>query len=134
MLGWVFLSIALLCASAIAAAFFFRSDRIAVGIGVSARRLACVVGVLASAAALLDPSISSLKGAWPLPIGELHAGLDSLSAFFLLCIFVVSGLITVYGAGYLRACIGQRRLAPALIFFNLLIAAMAGLVIARDGI
>jgi hydrogenase-4 component B len=134
MLGWVFLSIALLSASGIAAAFFFRSDRIALGIGTAGSVLACAIGVLASVAALLESSVSSLRSAWPLPIGELHVGLDSLSAFFLLCIFVVSGLITVYGAGYLRAYIGQRRLAPALTFFNLLIAAMAGLVIARDGI
>ncbi len=67
-------------------------------------------------------------------MGELHVGLDPLSSFFLLCIFTVSGLAAIYGLGYLPAYIGNRRLAPAVVFFNVLVAAMVAVVLARDGI
>jgi hydrogenase-4 component B len=67
-------------------------------------------------------------------MGEFHVGLDPLSAFFLLCIFLVSGLAALYGSSYLRSYLGKRRLAPALVFFNLLVATMAMLVLARDGV
>ena len=67
-------------------------------------------------------------------MGEFHVGLDPLSAFFLLCVFLVSGLAALYGSSYLRTYIGKRRLAPPLMFFNLLVATMALLVVARDGV
>jgi hydrogenase-4 component B len=134
MLEGILLSIAVVLAGAVAAAVFARSDRTALGIGTAGGVLACVLGLPVSLAALLQGDQSSLRGSWTLPVGELHVGLDSLSAFFLVCIFLVSGVVAIYAVGYLRAYIGKRRLAPALAFFNLLVAAMAGLVIARDGI
>jgi hydrogenase-4 component B len=67
-------------------------------------------------------------------LGEPHVALDGLSAFFLVCVFGVSGLAAVYGSGYLPAFGGRRRLGPAVALFNLLVASMAGLVIARDGV
>ncbi len=134
MLGWIGLSIGLLIGSALGAAVAFRADRSSLAIGTAGSILACVTGAAASIAALVSSLEESFLADWPLPIGEIHVGLDSLSAFFLACIFVISGLVTVYGAGYLRPYIGKRRLAPALTFFNLLVAAMVALVIARDGI
>ncbi|MBI5867347.1 MAG: hypothetical protein HZB43_03525 [candidate division Zixibacteria bacterium] len=134
MLGWIGLSIALLIASALGAAVAFRADRSSLAIGTTGSILACVIGAAASISALVSGLEQSFLAGWPLPIGQIHLGLDSLSAFFLTCIFVISGLVTVYGAGYLQAYIGKRRLAPALTFFNLRVAAMVALVIARDGI
>jgi hydrogenase-4 component B len=133
-LSVVLVSIVLLCGTGLAAVIAGRSDRIALILSTGASVLACSAGAIAALAALIDGKQASLKAAWPLPIGQLHVALDALSSFFLVCVFVVSGLSAVYGAGYLRAYIGKRPLAPALFFFNLLVAAMAALVIARDGI
>jgi hydrogenase-4 component B len=126
--------IALLCASAIIAAMAGRSDRAALAVGTAGALVACAGGAGAALVALLRGERSALRAAWSIPVGELHVALDALSAFFLLCVFIVSGLAALYGAGYLEDAIGKRRLAPAVFFFNLLVAAMAALVIARDGI
>jgi hydrogenase-4 component B len=134
MLGLVLLSVALLLASGIAAALVGRSDRAALSIGTVGGALSCALGAVAAFAALLGGDESSLKAAWSLPVGELHVALDPLSSFFLVCVFLVSGLSAVYGGGYLGASVGKRRLAPALFFFNLLVASMAVVTVARDGI
>src|SRR5215813_12920084 len=134
MLTVILLSVALLCASAVVSALAGRSDRSALGIGTAGSVLACAAGATAALAALLGGEKSSLRATWPLPLGELHVALDALSSFFLVCVFLVSGLAALYGGGYLRAYIGKRRLAPALFFFNLLVASMAVVAIARDGI
>lgn len=134
MLTIVLWAIGLLCAAAAAAILAGRSDRAALALATAGSVLACSAGTVASFAALLEGARSSGTAAWPLPAGALHVGLDPLSSFFLLCVFVVSGFAAIYGSGYLKKDIGRRRLAPALAFFNLLVAAMAALVIARDGI
>ena len=134
MLGLILLSVAFLCASALAAVLVGRSDRAALSIGTIGSSLSCALGVAAAFAALIGGEESSLKATWSLPVGELHVALDPLSSFFLVCVFLVSGLSAVYGGGYLRARIGKRRLAPAVFFFNLLVASMALVTVARDGI
>ena len=134
MLTVILLSIACLCAAGLFSLFAGHSDRAALAIGTVGSALACLVGVAASLSALIDGEERSLRAAWPLPVGELHVALDALSSFFLVCVFLVSGLAAVYGGGYLRPYIGKRRLAPALFFFNLLVASMAVVAIARDGI
>ena len=101
-------------------------------VGTAGGVAACAVGLGAAVRALLQGGTEALRHPWPLPLGEIHVGLDALSAFFLVCVFLVSGLAAVYGFGYLRALAGGRRLAAPAFFFNLLVAAMAGVVIARD--
>ena len=113
---------------------FGRRDRAALAVGTTGAIVASVVGAAASLLALRNGATFVWRARLSLPIGELRAGIDPLSAFFALCICVVSGLAAVYGAGYLRAYFGKRRVAPAIVFFNLLLAAMLGVVLARDGV
>ena len=134
MLGLILLSVGLLCASALAAVLVGRSDRAALWIGTVGGALSCALGAAAALGALLGGEASSLKAAGSLPVGELHVALDALSSFFLLCVFLVSAISAVYGGSYLGAYIGKRRVAPALFFFNILVASMAVVAIARDGI
>jgi hydrogenase-4 component B len=134
MLGAILLAIALLCLSAFACVLLARFDRMSFAIGTAGSVTACLTGAIASLVALLARTESAFHGTWSLPLGEPHVALDPLSAFFLLCVFVVSGLAAVYASGYLPASLGKRRLYPAAALFNLLIASMAGLVIARDGV
>jgi formate hydrogenlyase subunit 3/multisubunit Na+/H+ antiporter MnhD subunit len=134
MLGTILFAIALLCLSALAAAVLTRFDRSSLAVGTAGSTIASLTGAIGALVALLHGEHSALRGAWSLPLGEPHVALDALSAFFLLCVFVVSGLASLYASGYLVSYLGKRRLGAALAFFNLLIASMAGLVIARDGI
>jgi hydrogenase-4 component B len=130
----VLLAIALVAATALFSAAAARWERSALAVSTAASVAACVLGATSSLRMLLGGDRFSWRGAWPLPVGELHLGVDPLSAFFLLCIFTVSGLAALYGGSYMRAYLGRRRIAPALIFFHLLVASMAVLVVARDGI
>ncbi len=134
MLTIVLLSIAGLCAAALASLLTGRSDRAALSVGTIGSAVACTVGMAASIAALIGRERTSLRASWPLPVGELHVEMDPLSSFFLVCVFLVSGLAAVYGGGYLRPYIGRRRLAPALFFFNLLIASMAIVTISSSSL
>jgi hydrogenase-4 component B len=135
MLLWLGSATGLLVASAVVAALFGRSDRAALVVGTGGAVAACALGVFASCRALiLDLPGESLRIAWAAPIREIRVGVDPLSSFFALCVFLVSGLAAVYGAGSLRSYVGVRRLAPAVVFFNLLVAAMAAVVVARDGL
>jgi hydrogenase-4 component B len=127
-------SIGALCASALMSAIVGRRDRAALWVGSIGCMAGCLGGIVASLMALGRGTEESIKASWSIPIGGFHVGLDWLSSFFLLCIFVVSGLSAVYGIGYMQSYLGKRRLAPAVAFFNFLVAAMVVIVIARDGV
>jgi hydrogenase-4 component B len=133
-LALIFVAVAILGVTVISTALLARSDHVVLWVGTAGSTLGCILGTVLSILALISDSEESLRVTWTIPIGEFHVGIDPLTAFFLLCIFVVSGLATVYGSSYLRGYLGKRRLAPALVFFNLLVAAMATLVLARDGV
>ena len=126
--------IGLLVATALVAALLARADRAAIALGTAGGVGACAVGAGLAVYALLSGEVASQRAPWPIPLGEYHVGLDGLSAFFLLCVFVVSGLGALYGAGYLKAYVGRRSVAPAIAFYSLLVASMAMVVIARDGV
>ncbi len=131
----VLFAIAILVIGAAATALCGRRDRAALGVGTTFAAAASLLGVCASLGALFGaPGTATVAASWPAPVGELRVGVDALSAYFLLCVFTVSGLSAVYGAGYLRPLAGQHRLAPVVAFYQALVAAMALVVIARDGV
>jgi hydrogenase-4 component B len=111
-----------------------RSNRVALATGTVACAVASIIGVVAAGHLLLFGGAAEMQASWHVPVGELRVGVDALSAFFLLCIYLVSGLAAVYGAGYLGRHAHDRTLAPALFFFALLVAAMTGVALARDGV
>jgi formate hydrogenlyase subunit 3/multisubunit Na+/H+ antiporter MnhD subunit len=93
---------------------------------------ACVLGTIPAMRALLGGSISPLSLAWSVPYGAFSVGLDALSAVFLIAIFALAALSAVYGAAYVRAS----GYAPARswFFFNMLVAGMVLLLIARNAV
>ena len=71
--------------------------------------------------------------AWTLPFGACEIALDPLSLFFLIPIFLVFPAGSLYALGYWPAA-SKRRSEPAVTFFyGLLAAAMAWVVLARNG-
>jgi len=130
----ILIAIALLFVSGLIAAALGRYDRLALGVGTLGSAAACAIGLFGSVKALLEAQETAYRYLWTLPVGELHFAVDALSAFFLICIFLVSGLSVVYGGGYLKSYIGKQKVAPAVFWFSILVAAMALVAIARDGI
>jgi hydrogenase-4 component B len=126
--------LALLLGSALAAVLAGRRDLLGLRIGSAGAVGASLVGAAAAVDQILTGGAVTARAPWRLPLGSVAVGLDPLSAFFLLCVCVVAGLAAVYGAGYLAAYAGKRRLGAAAAFFNLLVAAMVGVVLARDGV
>lgn len=130
-------ALALLLASALAALLLLRRDGAALAAGSFGALAACAVGLSGAGLALfggVGRGAADLRLAWSLPVGGFHLGVDALSAFFLLCVFLVAGLAALYGRGYLAGYAGQRRLAVPAALFNLLVASMAGVALARDGV
>jgi formate hydrogenlyase subunit 3/multisubunit Na+/H+ antiporter MnhD subunit len=133
MLG-LFIALGLLVVSGLAALVLSHRDRWALAVGSVGALVGCGIGTVTAVAALLRHETISARWSWSLPVGELHIGLDALSSFFLACLFLLSGLAALFGWGYLQSYIGEKRLAPAVALFNWLVAAMASLVVARDGV
>ena len=70
---------------------------------------------------------------WP-SVGNAFIGLDALSAFFLVPVFLVGGLCSVYGLGYRPRSRYPRSARRIEAFWGLLMAGMALLVIARHSL
>ena len=137
---WPFaLAMAIQLASGIAALLFRRSNRVALAIGSAGSFIASLIGVTAAGQLLLSGGSAVAAMPWQLPVGELLVGVDALSAFFLLCIYLVSGLSAVYAAGYFgdpsdSKAVAPKAVAPMVFSFALLVVSMAGITLARDGV
>ena len=98
----------------------------------------CITGLTGAALSLAGTGIPSLllkwSIPWALPWGHFYVSIDKLSAFFLLPVFIVPMLGSVYGLGYWRQSEHQENGRRLGVFFGLLTASMAMVVIARDGL
>ena len=94
----------------------------------------CVIGLWPACHGLLGGGIESFRMAWAVPGGEFYVRLDALSSFFLIPIFVLSALAAVYGGNYLLAYRDRKTLGPSWLFYNLFVAAMALVVVARQAV
>jgi hydrogenase-4 component B len=70
--------------------------------------------------------------AWPVAI-QLSVGLDGLSAFFLVPVFLIGGLGSLYGLGYWRQREHPRSGGKLRLFWGLLMLGMTLLVVSRHG-
>jgi len=88
------------------------------------------IGLVFSVQALVQNLTLTKSFGILLPSLSLTFGIDALSAFFLVAIFGLSLLTSLYAWGYLE---NQDLLLPSLPFFPLLVASMAAVVTAQDG-
>jgi formate hydrogenlyase subunit 3/multisubunit Na+/H+ antiporter MnhD subunit len=82
---------------------------------------------------LADGRIASVRIPWHVPLGSFNMLLDPLAALFVVPIAVVGALAAVYGSGYLQAHHTDRNLGVSWFLFNVLLASMLLVVLARNG-
>jgi formate hydrogenlyase subunit 3/multisubunit Na+/H+ antiporter MnhD subunit len=130
------IAVGILLLGGIAALLTNRSPRLATLSGVVAAVLGCAVGGFAALQHLLsDQSNSdSIRTAWAIPFGSFYVARDNLSSFFLLALFGLSAVAAIYGSGYMWTYRNRKSLGTHWFFFNLLIAAIAFVLIARNGV
>ncbi|HZP43698.1 MAG TPA: proton-conducting transporter membrane subunit [Candidatus Binatia bacterium] len=102
-------------------------------VGVGGAIAGCALGLVAAVRVLLGTPAAPLHLAWSVPYGAFALALDPLSAFFLVPIFALSGLAALYGAEYLGGR-GDVRATVSWLFFDVLVASMAAVVVARNAV
>jgi len=128
------IAIAGLIATGLAAAALAPWPRLGQRVGQGGTILACGLGLAPAVTTLAGGGRLELLAPWSMVGGSFHLLIDPLAALFLLPIFGVSALGALYGAGYLRHHEGHQSLGPVWLFLDLLIASMAMVVAAHDGL
>ncbi len=131
----LFVSMGVLAAGGLSALLAARSPRLASILGVSGAVSGSLLGLVAVGRFLLSGAAElSYRGAWPVPGASLALALDPLAALFLLPTFVVGALCALYGHEYLLASHSAARAGRASFFFNILLASIAAVFLARNAV
>jgi hydrogenase-4 component B len=126
-----FLSVVLICFGGFAALFIWRQFVWMKIIAVSLISIGCVVGLIDALAKLMHPGSFAASFEY-LKLFSLSFQIDGLSAFFLVAIFAVCLLATIYSFHYLNNPDKALRSAANYLFFSLLIVSMALVVTAAN--
>src|SRR5262249_40348680 len=99
--------------------------------------LGCSLGLLGIGVFCATGESEGLVLPWAIPSGELgdfRVAVDALSALFLVPIFLIALLGSIYGEGYWKQREHPTNGRKLRLFYGLLPAGMALLVIARNGV
>jgi formate hydrogenlyase subunit 3/multisubunit Na+/H+ antiporter MnhD subunit len=124
----------LLIASGILALLTGRTARVSTVVGVAGAVVGCGLGLVPVINALAHGTTESVRRTWDVPYGSFSLELDPLSAFFLVPILSLSALAAIYGGRYLLEYRERKGLGAAWFFYNLLVASMVMVVLARNGV
>jgi formate hydrogenlyase subunit 3/multisubunit Na+/H+ antiporter MnhD subunit len=116
------------------ALIFQRNHSIASKFGVTGPVLACGIGLIPVIQVLSGGTIDPIQASWSMPLGAFSLGIDGLSAFFLMPILGLGALSAIYGLGYLRPYREQKSLGASWFQFNVLVASMMLVVLARNAL
>src|SRR5664280_400699 len=130
----ILLAVSILVLSGFLALLLGRQARRATVVGVGGAVLGCLIGLVPTASVLLTGRVETWRGAWQVPLGSFFVQMDALSAFFLLPILGLSVVAALYGGQYLMAYRSRKDLGAAWFFFNLLVASMVMVALARNGV
>jgi hydrogenase-4 component B len=117
--------------SGIAALLLGRAPRAATVAGAGGAVAGCVLGLMAAVPVLLGGPEEGSRFGWDAAHGSFAVGVDPLSAFFLVPVLGLGALAAVYGGNYLLAYRAEKSLGPPWFFFNVFVAGMALVLIAR---
>jgi hydrogenase-4 component B len=129
----LWLAVGLCASSGLVGALFPRGSSMA-------QRLPVWMVVVGSASGLAAGLMTFVVGArsvahpWPVPGGEISLRIDALAAMFLIQIFLVAALGSIYGLGYWADDAHRATARKVRIFFGLVTAGMALLVVASNAV
>ena len=93
-----------------------------------------VLGLAGSIMTVVTGSSGIFQLAWTLPFGHMEFGIDPLSAWFLLPIFLIPGCASLYACSYWHAGQHPANVRKMTFFFGMMTGSMSAVVLARDGI
>lgn len=96
--------------------------------------LGSLLGIIGALTTLFAERTTSFTLPGSLPFGPLEAGIDPLSAFFLLPVFIVAACCAVYGTGYWPTAHHPRTAPRLTFFFGVLASSLAFTPLARNGV
>jgi hydrogenase-4 component B len=108
-----------------------RRRKLSLFVGTTGTVAGSFLGMIPAIKVLLAGGRESFYMDWAIPFGAFSVELDTISAFFILCIFVISSGAAIYGSRYLLEY-KHKSLGPAVFFFNLLVISMAMVVVAGN--
>ena len=94
----------------------------------------CLAGLITVAIALFSNATDEARWPWHVPYGEFHLAISPLSSVFLLLLFGLGLLGSIYGAQYLYSFRSHKSLGVPWLFYSLLIASMAFVFMSRNGL
>lgn len=132
---WLLVAMGVLIAGGLVALATQRWPRLATFVGTASALAGCGIGLAGVLRILLlEDQESSLHYAWDVPFGSFSLEVDPLSAFFSFPVLVLSGLAAIYASQYVRAYWGHREVGGLLFFYNVLVASMLLVVLARNAV
>ena len=131
---WVLLGIAIAAASGIPGLFLSRSSNTGQYVATALAVIGSVFGLSGVGTYWWTGDSQPIVRPWAIPGAEFHVAIDGLSALFLVPIFLVSMLGSIYGLGYWKQTEHPQNGRKLRLFYGLLPAGMALLVIARNSI
>jgi hydrogenase-4 component B len=112
-----------------------RLSRVSHMVGAMGAVAASITGLALSIAALAQGQTYTIALQWNTVIGaSFTAGFDPLTGLFLIPIYGLSAVCALFGAGYLAHLRGTRGLGSQWLFYGLLVASMALVVMARNAV
>lgn len=95
--------------------------------------IAAALGIAGAGIVLCGAPEASVRVSW-LPLGVARLAADALSAFFLVPVFLMGFLGSLYGEGYWRAAEHPDNARRVAAFWGLLVSGMALLIVARHAV
>src|SRR5437879_4989083 len=126
--------IALVAVSGVPGLFLDRRSGVGQALATVLAVAGSAIGIGATLAGMAAAEPAVLRWPCSIPGGEFHVELDSLSGVFLLPIFLVSLCGSVYGLGYWKQADHPGNGRKLRLFYGLLIAGMALVVVARNAL
>lgn len=126
-------SISILILGGLLAGLLSTKPKTSATIGVISAVTGSLVGIVLALRSLVSDYLPAARWKWNVPYGEMHLAVDHLSAFFMLLVFGLGLLCSVYGSRYMLRIHSQKPIGPSFFFFNVLTASMAMFLAARNG-
>ena len=127
----LFYSLAVLMIGGLVALLLHRRFKLMKALAILVTTAGCLIGLVAVFPVLHDTGPPVLSWSW-LHLLTLEFSIDSLSAFFLIPIFVICPAAAIYGLHYLHNHEESGRIAISYFFYALLVVAMAMTVCAHN--